>query len=223
VAQAGGVIGGYDSPFLKPWPAELVMLKTADLTRRIAIPHTTCWPEGVPGLLGLRQIQILQTSRQITIVYEDDHHFRNIYMNVPHTPKPLPEWLGESVGHWEADTLVVDTLGFVRHAAASVDRYGTPVTEGLHVVERYRIVRDAPAEPVIPAINQRNAALDTLDRDGPTLQVLITVEDPNVFKRAWSTVVNYQRNRLPQLREQVCAENNRAFFQLMPIATVPDF
>jgi hypothetical protein len=199
------------------------MLKTADLTRRIAIPHTTCWPEGVPGLLGLRQIQILPGDQQITIIYEDDHHYRNIYMNVPHSQKPVPSWLGESVGHWEGDTLVVDTIGFVRHEAASVDRYGTPVTEGLHVVERYRIVTDAPPEPTIAAINQRNAALDTLDDNGPTLQVRITVEDPNVFKQPWNTLVNYKRNRVPSLREQVCAENNRAYFQLMPIAAIPDF
>lgn len=223
VVPEGTVEGGHRNPILKPWPVEIVNLKAQGLaTRRLAIPHTTCWPEGVPGLLGLRVVEVLQTPKKITLVYEDDHYVRHVYLDQPHSKTPAPSWLGESVGHWQGDTLVVDTVGFVTRLEASVDRYGTPVTGGLHVVERYRLVDGAVQEPVIGGISQRNAALNTLDPNGKTLRVDVTVEDPNVFYKPWSTVVAYKPDRAV-MREVVCPENNRAYGEMMPIAAKADF
>ncbi len=80
-----------------------------------------------------------------------------------------------------------------------VDAYGTPVTEALHVVERYRLIDD-----------------------GANLEVDVYVEDPNVFKTSWSMTVEYYSDDVP-LREAPCAENNRDLPELMPTATEPDF
>jgi hypothetical protein len=225
IAEDGTVIDGYKNPILKPWPAELVNLKARGLkeqVRRIAIPHTTCWPEGVPGVFGLRQMEIIQTATEIVIFYEDDHHVRHIYLNQPHSKDAVPSWLGESVGHFEGDTLVVDTTGFAAKPQASVDRHGTPVTEGLHVVERYRLVDHEVQERPVGGVNQGNAALDTLDMKGKTLELSFTVEDPAIFHKPWSSVVGYKPDRRTT-REVVCAENNRAYADLLPVASIPDF
>jgi hypothetical protein len=225
VAENGTVIDGYKNPILKPWPAELVNLKArglAEQARRIAIPHTTCWPEGVPGVLGLRQMEIIQTEREIVFYYEDDHHVRHVYLNQAHSKNPVPSWLGESVGHFEGDTLVVDTIGFAAKPQASVDRHGTPVTDTLHVVERYRLVDYEIQERPVGGVSQARAALPSLDMSGKTLELSFTIEDPAVFHKPWTTVVGYKPDRREQ-REVVCAENNRAYFDLMPIAQMPDF
>ena len=125
---------------------------------------------------------------------------RHIYLDVPHSASPKPSWYGESVGHYEGDTLVVDTIGF--NTKTVLDVYRTPHSEKLHVVERWRTV---------------NA--------GKELEVTITVEDPDAFYQPWTTRVRDQREQEPFL-EVVCAENNLNFglFDFdMPVATKPDF
>jgi hypothetical protein len=67
------------------------------------------------------------------------HRTRHVFMNVPHTNNPAPSWYGESVGHYEGDTLVVDTIG--QNDKTFVDGYRTPHTTQLHVVERFRVVK----------------------------------------------------------------------------------
>ena len=61
-------------------------------------------------------------------------------MNASHPTTPTPSWYGDSVGHFEGDTLVVDTVGFKVGPLSMVDIYGTPHSEALHLVERYRLV-----------------------------------------------------------------------------------
>ncbi len=225
----GFVIDGYQNPFLRPWSTELVNLKASNLFQgdalRIAIPHTTCWPEGVPGVLGLRQVQIMQSPTEIIFIYDADHHnARQIYLNQQHSASLIPSWMGESVGHFEGDTLVVDTIGFVRRPEASVDRYGTPVTEGLHVVERYRLVDETVQEPPIGGIGQERGGigLPPVDINGKTLRVDFIVEDHNVYRKPWAGLVAYKPDP-STLRERVCAEGNRSFADLMPVAIRPDF
>ena len=102
-------------------------------------------------------------------------------------------WFGDSVGHYEGDTLVIDTVGM--NDKTATDRFGTPHTAAMHVVERYR-----------------------LKNDGKTLEDSFTVEDPGAFTTAWSGVLNYSRARVPKLEEEFCAENNRGL--AVPTATV---
>jgi hypothetical protein len=108
-----------------------------------------------------------------------DHQVRHIYLNVPHSANPKPSWYGESVGHYEGDTLVVDTVG--QNTRTFVDNFRTPHSEQLHVVERYRLI------------------------DDNTLEALVTIEDPAIFIRPVQVIHRWRRVQGP-MTEQRCAE-----------------
>src|SRR3954471_22862285 len=130
-------------PSLKPWVKEL-MKKDNDevLAGKIGFtPRSSCMPAGVPGFLnygGPHPYYMIQTPKQVLIVFSGDQQVRRIYLDVPHSANPKPSWYGESVGHYEGDTLVVDTIGL--NNMTVVDPYRTPHTEKLHVVERWKMV-----------------------------------------------------------------------------------
>src|SRR5262249_58934046 len=84
--------------------------------------------------------QVLQQSCKSVFLHNYDHQFRYVRLNEPHPTHVTPTWYGDSVGHYEGDTLVIDTVGIKVGPFATVDWYGTPHTEALHVVERYRLV-----------------------------------------------------------------------------------
>jgi len=196
-----GVVDGFENSILKPWTAEILMEKSNSENNGRIYANTmgTCWPYGVPGLYDVRAIQILQLPDEILIIYDIDHQLRQIPLNVPHAAPVEPSWYGDSVAHFEGDTLVIDTVGFHEAPQAMVDAYGTPVSEALHVVERYSLIND-----------------------GENLVAEILVEDPNIFKTPWSMTVEYYTDD-QKLREAPCAENNREWPYLMPIAELPDF
>jgi hypothetical protein len=142
-------------------------------------------------------------------MYSHGSQVRRVRLNAMHPAKLTPSWYGDSIGHYEGGTLVVDTVGISTARLSSVDRYGTPHTEALHVVERYRMVEQAAAsaEPL------RNGGFqgvndDVVDRSykGKVLRVDFTVEDPGTFNMPWSGVVVYNRAR-GLFIEDVCAEN----------------
>ena len=82
-----------------------------------------------------------QQRRQITILYDYNNDIRRVRMNEPHPGRVTPSWYGDSVGHYEGDTLVIDTIGIrIDRPFAMADVFGTPYTEALHVVERYRLL-----------------------------------------------------------------------------------
>lgn len=195
------VVDGLNSAILKPWTAEIIMEKLiADKESIIPYPHTACWLDGVPGVLGLVDQQVIQTPTEMIFLYHTDNQFRHVYLDRPHSASIRPSWYGESVGHFEGDTLVVDTVGFVSgKPQAMVDRYGTPVTSSLHVVERYRLL-DA----------------------GKGMQIQLTVDDPTIFRKSWSMTIAFERETLA-FEEGRCAENNRDHPDLIPIADKPDF
>src|SRR5258708_3253304 len=104
-------------------------------------PRERCWGGGGPGYdsyARARPIFFVQTPQRITSIAEHDQQIRHIYMNVPHSANLKPSWYGESVGHYEADTLVVDTIGL--NDQTFVDNFRTPHTDKLHVVERIRLI-----------------------------------------------------------------------------------
>src|SRR5436305_9038993 len=94
------------------------------------------------------------------MICRGDKQVRHVYMNVPHSARPKPSWFGESVGHYEGDTLVVDTIGL--NAKTFVDNYRTPHSEQLHVVERFRLIDG-----------------------GRRMEARIRVEDPGAFNAPW--------------------------------------
>ena len=204
----GIVAGDYDNPILQPW-ARAVVKHNAELEQKeqhVSTAHGTCWPSGVPEVLNLREpVELLQQKDKITIIYQRDHQIREIFLTQKHSPNVQPSWYGESVGHYEGDTLVVDTIGQAVKPMSVVDSFGTPHTDKIHVTERYRLVTD---------------------KRGKGLQVIFRVEDPGAFTMPWKGMVTYRPSR-DQFEEVVCAENNRTFdgslIGAIPEAKTPDF
>lgn len=196
-------VGDYNNPILQPWVADEIRRTGAmeSSGESYLVAYQTCWPTGVPLVLTLREnIRFLQQPDMITIIYQRDHMQRRIYLNQEHPENVEPSWYGHSVGHYEGDTLVVDTIGLDTRSV--VDRYGSFHTEQLHVVERYNIVND-----------------------GAALRVDFTVDDPGAFTTQWGASITYRRSQRPW-HEIVCAENNRDVDGSewpIPIDNTPDF
>src|SRR6266446_2254197 len=85
-------------------------------------------------------MQIIQQKDEVLLLYPSDHQVRRVRMNVPHSERPTPSWQGESVGRYEGGTLVVDTIGQKAGPLSMVDRFGTPFSSALRVIERYRLI-----------------------------------------------------------------------------------
>jgi hypothetical protein len=158
-------------------------------------------------------------------------------MNQQHPANLVPSWYGDSVGHYEGDTLVVDTVGVKVGPYAMVDWYGTPHSPALHVIERYRVLDYAAAKEGL----ERSARENFIPfPPNPTetdkfLQLLFTVEDPAVFTKPWSATVTYlsmnsspgSARQGPVWEEDVCAENLNKYGTEkdpeVPTAIPPDF
>lgn len=198
-------VGNIDSPILKPWAAAEVG-KHNELIRagKLALDApASCMPMGVPYVLQVREnVWLLQQPDTVTIIYQNDYQRRVVHLDARHSAHPVPSWFGESVGHYEGDTLVVDTIAIAVHEFSAIDRFGTPHTEAMRVVERYRVADDRRS-----------------------LRVDFTVDDPETFNMPWHAAVVYNRGTAYP-GERPCAENNRegeAGLVPMPVATKPDF
>ena len=180
-------------------------------------------------------MQMLQQPDKITIVYDEDHEVRHVRLNQPHPAQVTPSWYGDSVGHYEGDTLVIDTVGikigaavrhgrYVRHALhAGSARGGTLSAAGLRSCERGAGTgrKGALARPR----TRRGWAPDPNYR-GKELQLHFTVEDDGVFTMPWSATVTYRRPLATEWPENVCAENTEwhpGTDSAVPIADKPDF
>ena len=183
-------------------------------------PSNQCAPQSPPFILRQQEIQLLQRPDQVTILYMLDHHVRHVRLNASIPPRVTPSWSGDSVGHYEGDTLVVDTIGIKVGPVSMSDQYGSPQSEALHLVERYRLVDYETAKKAFDqnekeygradGANANGVFIDFDDR-GKGLQLQFTVEDANVFTAPWSAVVTYRRAGSPW-QEQVCAENTREYY-----------
>jgi hypothetical protein len=207
----GITVGDYNSPILQPWAAEAVrkmgeISKTGD-----AFPtaHNQCWPEPPPYIFGNRETQILQLKDRILLIYSHSSQIRTVRLNSRHPAKVIPSWYGDSVGHYEAGSLVVDTVGIKVAALSTVDRYGTPHTEALHLIERYTLIdpNSTTAESLPPDRGGFRQGDDIIDRSykGKALQIAFTVEDPGAFNMPWSATVVARRAKSGFV-EDVCAD-----------------
>ena len=136
-------VGDNSNPNLKPYAAEIVKKRgEIELSGALlATPRNQCWPEPVPFIFMDFGIEILQQADKTIILYFEGYEVRHVRMNGSHPPQLKPSWYGDLVGHYEGDTLVIDTLGIkADRPLAMVDWYGTPYTQALHVVERYRLI-----------------------------------------------------------------------------------
>lgn len=147
-----------------------------------------CLPSGVPGVTGAPYpLQIIQNPGQIVILYEVDHLFRVIPTDGRSHPSDLDTtWMGNSVGHWEGDTLVVDVTGFNDKTYVRGYRH----TTAYHVVERYT-----------------RTAYDKIAYEA-------TIEDPNVFAAPWKEAGTLRLHPEWEIQEYICEENNRDYKEL---------
>src|SRR6516164_2838829 len=107
------LVGDYTNPILKPQAAEQVKKQGEISLAGVAFPDPAnqCRPQGVPYMFAHWQLQMLQQPDKITILYWFDHQVRHVRMNQSHPARVTPSWSGDSVGHYEGDTLVIDTIG----------------------------------------------------------------------------------------------------------------
>jgi hypothetical protein len=187
---------------LMPWALEALKKQNvlALAGRNGETRQARCWETGVPDIHEAPQsLYFIQTPKEI-VMYQGGR-VRHVFMNVPHSKNPEPSWYGESVGHYEGDTLVVDTVGF--NDQTFVDGFRTPHTTQLHVVERYRVVEG-----------------------GKALDISFTVDDPGTFYKPWGARrPRYRANG--HMNEDTCAANNDDRFNLgfdpVPQANKPEF
>jgi hypothetical protein len=224
--QPTAQLADLDTPMLQVW-AKDVIRKRNELVlsgKPANQPHDRCWPVGVPGFLLRPMTQamfFIQTPKQVVMILSSKQEIRRIYLNVPHSREVKPSWYGESVGHYEGDTLVVDTIGIDERTW--VDGFGTPHSKELRVVERFH-----------------------LSEGGTVLEAEVYVEDPGTFTAPWRGIQRFRQYELAvrqmrvqgaaalasaeegPLQELICADNTSTFFEdpeapPIPQASVPDF
>ena len=173
--------GGEGAPY-QPWAAKKVV--EAFNRRGIDDPTAFCLPPGLPRAnnVSLFPIQIVQTPKLIVMLYEYMNVFRVIPLNAKHPDDLLPSYMGDSVGRWEGDTLVVDVIGF--NDKTWLAGTGTFHSDALHITERYTRV----------------------DKD--QINYDVTMVDPNVLTKPWTIHSTMMLREGTRLQEYACAENN---------------
>jgi hypothetical protein len=213
---------------LQPWVREVLRKRNEQLLagKQGFGPRQNCWLVGVPAFVlaaVFQPIFIIQSAKEVVMVAQtDNHQIRHIYLNVPHSAHITPSWFGESVGHYEGDTLVVDTIGL--NDRTVIEDHMVPHTDKLHVVERFRMTNG-----------------------DKMLEVRIHVEDPGAFTMPWDAIQRMRRvepgvaeNALiigddpttgrtaaGPLLEESCSENHISYFDNtelpIPRTAKPDF
>jgi hypothetical protein len=160
------------------------LFKERQANNGVEDPEARCLPTGVPRRDPYPS-KILQMPNLVVILFEGNlHSFRQIFLDRKAHPEDLnPSWWGDSIGHWEGDQLVVDTIGF--NGKTWLDLAGHPASDQLHVVERY-------SRP-----------------DFGHLKWEITIEDPVMYTRPWKVTEITPLLTSGDLIEYVCTENER--------------
>jgi hypothetical protein len=232
VANFQQLVGDYSNPILQPWAAAVVK-KHGEISQAgmgYPTPSNQCWPGGVPYVFWDFLLEMFQQPDRITMVYRHGNEVRRVRMNEPHAAQAAPSWYGDSVGHYEGDALVIDTVGIKIGPFAMVDMYGTPHSPALHVVERYRRVDYADAKDAMERNARENSRTPGADFDanyrGKVLQLHFTVEDAAVFTMPWTSTITY-RPAVGAWTDLICAENRHEYFAgrdaAVPQADKPDF
>ena len=186
-AGEGGFVFSATEPPMTPWAESLF--------KSVKAPHTggytgesddatlKCYPPGVPRIYLFNfPMEIFQVPGRVLIVHEFGHFIRQIWTDGRAHPKdPNPSWMGDSIGKWEGDTLVVDTIGF--NDKTWIDQVGHPHSDQLHLVERMK--RIAP---------------DMLEID-------FTFDDPKAYTHPWTGTKKFKLHPDWQISEYVCEEN----------------
>src|SRR5712671_5404960 len=207
------------APILKPWAREVVRKRNEIVLsgKPANTPQASCWPVGVPGFLLRPMTQamyFIQTPKVVVMILSSKQEVRHIYLTDKHSANVKPSWYGESIGRYEGNTLVVDTIGIDERTW--IDGFGTPHTKDLHVIERFHLLED-----------------------GAVLEANVRVEDPGAFTMPWTGIQRFRQyeaavrqmpiERIAQLasapegplRELICAENPNSFFANQPAVQIP--
>jgi hypothetical protein len=218
-------VADINNPILQPWARDKIRERNQIVLagKQVFSQHAVCWPMGVLGFLlepMTRPMYFVQGPKEVVMITSSFNDVRHIYLADKHSADVKPSWYGESIGHYEGDTLVVDTIGL--NDRTFVDGFDTPHTTQLHVVERFHMIDG-----------------------GEILEVNVHVEDPGAFTMPWDAIQRYRRFEIvasrknaanltqlatPEdgpLTEAVCADNPNTFMGMehkpLPQATVPDF
>jgi hypothetical protein len=226
------LVGDYTNPILQPAAAEVVKQhgEISKAGKGYPTPSNQCWPGGVPYVFWDFLMQMFQQPDEITMIYRHGNEIRHVRMNEPHPARLTPSWYGDSVGHYEGDTLVIDSVGIRIGPFAMVDMYGTPHSPALHVVERYRLVDYADAKDAMERNAKENSRTPGADFDagyrGKVLQLHFTVEDEAVFTMPWTATITY-RPAVGGWTDLICSENIHEYYggkdTAVPQADKPDF
>ena len=188
--------GNYDTasfskgdPPMTPWGQEQFnAAKPSQGPRGVKLTETTdrvykCSPPGMPYIyLQLFPMQIVQTPKEVIELFEYDHMVRHIFIDGRKHPDDVtPSYNGHSIGHWEGDTLIVDTIGL--NGKMWLDRVGHPDSEQMHIIERIHRV------------------------DDKTLQVDFTFDDPKSYVKPWTALMRFRLRPDWDIIEDVCEDN----------------
>ncbi len=189
VTFGGGAGGPPEQPSLTPpYAARFAAYRDAQARGDIQdTPAANCVPNGMPGIMTQPYpIEFLLTPGKVTIIIEAYSQWRQIFTDGRgHPEDPDLTFNGHSIGRWEGDTLVVDTVGFTTDTGLS--GFGVKHSDQMRIVERMRLT--AP----------------------DTLQIETTVHDPEALAKPWVTTRHYGRHRDWTIAEYICQQNNRNF------------
>jgi hypothetical protein len=183
-------------PF-QPWARALYRYRETNLFE----PHTRCKPSGGPRqFITPGGVEFLDMPDISTIYVTDGngpHSFRGIYMDGrPHPKNPTSSYYGHSVGHWEGDTLVVDSVGF--NERFWMERQGAPHTDQLHLIERFTRI------------------------DSNNLKIEVTIDDPGAYTKTWTTGFFMRWLADDETMEYICQAGNRAAVMMVGTETGVD-
>jgi hypothetical protein len=230
------LVGDYKNPILKPAAVEAVK-KAGELSEGGRVnpdPSNQCAPYSPPyGFTIQLGVELIPNKGDIVMLYPQDDQIRRVRMNAKHPEKVVPSAMGDSIGWYEGDMLVIDTVGVKVGKVTMQDRYGTPQSEAMHVVERYRFIDSLSARQQMITHERRagrvGGAVGTgpfIQNYGKALQLTYTVEDPTYLNAPWTARITYRRTNVAWT-EQVCAENIVEYWPGMnigvPKADKPDF
>jgi hypothetical protein len=187
VAQFFNIGAGFKEGLpMTPWAAQLRAQRKGNFNKDN--PDAACLPLGLTQLhMHPQPRKIIQTPRDIVILYEANGNVRQIHMDGRLLPKdPTPWWYGYSIGHWDGDTLVVETSGFRDDVWLDVE--GSPLTSSGKMIERWRRVKFG------------------------LMQIDITIDDPKAYTKPFTVRVNHQLMPDTELMEFVCEERDAVHY-----------
>src|SRR5258706_3460049 len=193
------LVGDYTNPILKPEAAAVVKKKGeySESGHDNPDPSNQCGVYSPPYLFAMQQgMQMIQRKDDIVILYTQNSQVRHVRLNSSHPRNLKPSPMGDSIGHYEGETLVIDTVGVKIEPYTVVDRFGTPQSEAMHVVERYRLIDAKQAQEALDRHVKTAGTTGAMVLDPAYdrgLRLELRIEDPNVYTAPWAANVSYRR------------------------------